>query len=104
MSGDWTHKLAHPITLPEGKVIEALTFPRMKGKWMRQFSVRASASGTADVQYEHLMAMGQRMLADSLGTITAQIVFDEMDPEDVHEVVGALGERFAGGQTTGRTA
>ena len=114
-NGPWTHTLAEPITLPTGERVEALKFPRMKGKYMRKFRLRvdrgdadgASSSGgtgSLTITWDDYMAIGAAMLADEHGPVTAGLIFDEMGPEDVTEVVGKLGERFAGGRMTGETA
>lgn len=97
-----THTLQHPITLPDGKTLTEITFPRMKGKYMRKFS--AKVGGEQEITYDTLMSIGASMLADKYGQVTAQIIYDEMDPDDVHEVNAWVGERFAGGQATGTTA
>lgn len=126
--GPFTYTLKNPITLPDS-VVEVLNFPRMKGKYMRKFQARATqaqAQAQADakaraaqglppeesegdeviasMEYEQFMSIGEKMLADTHGPISARLIFDEMDPDDVHEVVALVGERFAGGQTTGETA
>lgn len=106
----FTYTLQHPITLPDGEVTE-LKFPRMKGKYMRQFQARQRAAEAADegaetsVEYDQFMAMAERMLADNgHGPVSAHLILDEMDPDDVHQVVALVGERFAGGRATGATA
>jgi hypothetical protein len=107
--GPFDYTLKHPIELPD-RTIERLEFPRMKGKFMRKFQAKATqaqanaaAAGEATVamEYEQFMAMGEQMLADKYGAVSARLIFDEMDPEDVHEVVGLVGERFAPGLETG---
>jgi len=110
----WTHTLKEPITLPDGEEISSLGFPRMKGKYLRKFRMRIEqgdverarageeVTSSMTLAYDDYMVIGAAMLADTgLGPVSAAYVFDEMGAEDVHEVVAKLGERFAGGQTTG---
>lgn len=109
MSESWTHPLIHAIKLPDGKEITELAFPKMKGKFMRKFAARAEensdkSGSSAVIEYDQFMTIGELMLAETQGKIVARLIFEEMDPEDVHAVVAAVGERFAGGQQTGATA
>lgn len=111
----WVHPLREPINLPDGRTLSELKFPRMKGKYMRKFRMRIergdidrARSGedfgqTMTINWDDYMVIGTAMLADEHGHVSAGIIFDEMGPEDVTEVVAKLGERFAGGQTTGKT-
>lgn len=98
------HTLKQPITLPDGTALSEIVFPPMKGKYMRKFAARANAGGEQEISYDQLMGIGAAMLADRYGAVTAGVIFDEMQPEDVHDVVAWVGEAFAGGQTTGKTA
>ena len=63
-----------------------------------------AGTGSLTITWDDYMAIGAAMLADEHGPVTAGLIFDEMGPEDVTEVVGKLGERFAGGRMTGETA
>lgn len=111
----WSHQLSEPITLPDGKVLTELKFPRMKGKYMRKFRMRIDqgdieraragdeVGSSMSLNYDDYMVIGAYMLSDEHGPITATFIFDEMGPSDIHEVIGKLGERFAGGQRTGET-
>ena len=115
MKDAFTHQLKHPIKLPDQQLSE-LKFPRMKGKYMRKFEMKIGqeqieqarsgkeVGSSMTLSYGQYMELGEYMLKDEYGPVTAHLIFDEMDPEDVHEVVAVLGERFAGGQTTGATA
>lgn len=115
MKEAWDYTLIDPITLPDGEVVKVLHFPRMKGKYLRKFRMRIEQAdverarageevgSTMNFSYDDYMVIGAAMLADSdLGRVSAAAVFDEMGAEDVHEVIGKLGERFAGGQKTGK--
>jgi hypothetical protein len=117
MKDAFSHPLACPIVLPDQTLTE-IKFPRMKGKYMRKFTVTMSrppegaetSNAAADepnlsvpFNYGQYMTVGEAMLADVYGPVSARLIFDEMDPEDVHTVVALVGERFAGGQATGQT-
>lgn len=109
----WTHQLVEPITLPD-HVLTELNFPRMKGKYMRKFQMRVEqdqiqaakrgeeVSASMSFSYDQYMVIGEAMLADTHGPVSAKLIFEEMSPEDVHAVVSVLGERFGGGQKTGK--
>ena len=127
MKEPFTYPLKHPIELPHTTLTE-LRFPGMKGKYMRKFTKTVqreeteakreqSATGEAgsaperamaelgiEMSYGRYMVLAEAMLADEYGLVTARLILDEMDPEDVHEVVSRVGERFAGGRTIGTSA
>ena len=118
MNAPFVYPLKHPIVLPH-QTLNELRFPAMKGKYMRRFTmtvqreaVEARCDGDADaaaevgieMSYGRYMVLAEAMLSDEYGPVTARLILDEMDPEDVHEVVSRVGERFAGGPTTGTPA
>lgn len=127
MKDPFTYPLKHPITLPHTTLTE-LRFPGMKGKYMRKFTMTVQREeieakrdpGTAgeggnaaerpaaelgiEMSYGRYMVLAEAMLADEYGLVTARLILDEMDPDDVHEVVSRVGERFAGGRTIGTNA
>ncbi len=106
----WTHPLSEPITMPDGSTLTELKFPRMKGKYMRKFRMRIEqgdierarageeVKASMSLNYDDYMVIGAAMLADEHGPVSAGYIFDEIGPADLHEVIGKLGERFAGGQ------
>jgi hypothetical protein len=118
MKEPFTYPLKHPIALPL-QTLSELRFPAMKGKYMRKFTMtvqreeaeaRRTAGGETvaevgiEMSYGRYMVLAEAMLSDEYGLVTARLILDEMDPEDVHEVVSRVGERFAGGPTTGTPA
>lgn len=86
---DITYQLKHPVQVGSETVTELKIRP-MKPKHLRNLSVDPKS-----------YTMGTIM--DLAAKLTGQpsVVFDEMDMEDWEEVSAIVGERFAGGQSTG---
>jgi hypothetical protein len=112
----FSYTLQHPLTVPghrgpDGELLKVLEFPKMKGKFMRTFKARATQEQIAaqaqgeeaggELAYDQFMLIGEKMIAENYGPVSARFIFDEMDPDDVHQVVALVGERFAGGLVTG---
>ena len=112
----WTFPLSEPVTLPDGTQLTSLKFPRMKGKYMRKFQMRVQQGDveraragedfgvSMTINFEDFINIGVAMLTDEHGPVSARYIFDELSPADTTEVVGRLGELFAGGRPTGRTS
>jgi hypothetical protein len=89
---DTIYKLKHPVKLGSETHTE-VKIGRIKGKHMRALPADPKA---------YSMGVMMELAAKVMGESSA--LLDEMDVEDLTEVCGIVGERLAGGQTTGDPA